>query len=124
MDVLRELSAAKGVAAVAQQRIVTFQKAFLDNIRRNGRLNEVELIGMFKTLAFLKDFNIPLLMKDALLAPKLMQREKFHLLGEKVKDRAVVRRIFDRCTAAGAAGGERGKGEKGERGRKDSRNSR
>ena len=97
MDALRELAAEKGVAPAAQQRIVTFQKAFLDNIRRNGRLNEVELIAQFKTLAFLRDFSVPLLMKDALLAPKLMQRQKFHLLGEKVKDRGVVRRIFDRC---------------------------
>jgi len=52
---------------------------------------------LFKTLGFLKDFSVPLLMKDALLAPKLMQRGKFHPVGEKVRDRAVVKRIFDRC---------------------------
>jgi len=97
IDVLRQLAAEQGITAPHQQRIVAFQRAFLENIRRNGRLNEVELIAEFKTRAFLKDFNVPLLMKDSLLAPKLMQRSKFHVIGEKVKDRGVVKRIFERC---------------------------
>jgi len=100
MDVLRQLAAQQGIAAPQQQRILAFQRAFLDNVRRNGRLNEVELIAEFKTRAFLKDFNVPLLMKDSLLAPKLMQRSKFHVVGEKVKDRGVVKRIFERCMKA------------------------
>jgi len=60
-------------------------------------VNEIEMMVLFKTMAFMKDFNVPLLMKDSFLAPKLMQRGKFHMVGEKVKDRAVVKRIFDRC---------------------------
>ncbi len=108
LDVLREMSAAKGTVSRELRRVVVFQQAFLDNVRRNGRVDEVELIAQFKVLGFLKDFNIPLLMKDAMLAPKLMQRGKFHIRGEKVRDRAVVRRIFDRCmrreaTAGGAS---------------------
>jgi hypothetical protein len=74
-----------------------FQRAFLDNIRRNGRLCELELIGMFKTKAFLKDKNVSLLFKDAMLAPQLMKRKKFHLRGERVRDRNIVRRIFEKC---------------------------
>lgn len=97
MDVLRQLAAEQGITAPPQRRIVAFQQAFLENIRRNGRINEVELIAEFKTRAFLKDFNVPLLMKDSLLAPKLMQRGKFHVVGEKAKDRGVVKRIFQRC---------------------------
>ena len=81
MDVLRQMSFERGKAARKLRRVLVFQKAFLDNVRRNGRLNEVELIGFFKTLAFLKDFNIPLLMKDTLLAPQLMQRGKLHVFG-------------------------------------------
>lgn len=99
IDVLREMAAKQGLAPGKLQRVLVFQRTFLDNIRRNGRLNEIELVGQFKTLAFLKDFNIPLLMKDALLAPKLARRSKLHLRGEKVRDRAVVRRIFERCMA-------------------------
>lgn len=97
MDALRELAARQGVAAPRQRRTWLFQQAFLNNIRRNGRLDELELIGAFKTSAFLGDLDVPALFKDALLAPKLMQRRKFHFRGEKVRDRGVVRRIFERC---------------------------
>ncbi len=74
-----------------------FQQAFLDNIRRNGRLNELELIARFKTRAFVSDWNVPMLFKDAMLGPKLIRRDKFHLRGEKVRDRDVVSRIFQQC---------------------------
>ncbi|NLE60879.1 MAG: heterodisulfide reductase subunit C [Planctomycetes bacterium] len=97
IDALRQLSVEQNVASPAQQRTVVFQKAFLDNIRRNGRLKELELVGFFKVGAFLKGPSLTFLFKDSLLAPKMMTRGKFHLLGESVKDRDVVRRIFDRC---------------------------
>lgn len=101
MDALRQFADEQGLASPEQHRTVLFQKAFLNNVRRNGRLNEVELIGMFKTRAFLRDLSVPLLLKDATLAPKLMRRGKFHLVGEKVKDRGIVKRIFDRCHTNG-----------------------
>ena len=94
MDALRELSVEAGLAAPAQQRTIAFQQAFLQNIRRNGRLNELELVGQFKTSVFFKDLNLPFLFKDALLAPKMMQRGKFHLTGEKVRDRGGGRADF------------------------------
>lgn len=97
MDALRQLSVENGVDVPAVRRTVIFQKAFLNNIRRNGRLNELELVGVFKTWGFLKDVSVPFLFKDSMLAPKMMQRGKFHLLGEKVRDRSVVDRIFARC---------------------------
>jgi heterodisulfide reductase subunit C2 len=97
MDVLRQMAVEKGVASEERLRTVVFQQEFLDNIRRNGRLCELELIGMFKTKAFLRDRSIPMLLKDALLAPQLVKRGKFHLLGERVRDRDVVRRIFEKC---------------------------
>lgn len=97
MDALRQLSVERQMASPAQQRTVLFQKAFLQNIRRNGRLNELELVGTFKTMAFMNDLNVPFLFKDSLLAPKMLTRGKLHVIGEKVKDRAVVGRIFDRC---------------------------
>lgn len=103
MDALRQLSVENGVETPGQRRTILFQKAFLDNIRRNGRINEVELIGVFKTKAFLKELNIPFLMKDAMLAPRLLKRGKFHLVGEKARDRAVVGRIFERCMGENSA---------------------
>ena len=97
MDALRQISAERGVATPAQQCVVLFQKAFLNNIRRNGRLNELELIAEFKLSTFLRGRSISFLLKDATLAPELMKRKKFHLAGEKARNRAVLARIFARC---------------------------
>ena len=87
MDALRQLAVARRGCRRRATPTVVFQRAFLDNIRRNGRLCEMELIGAFKTKAFLGDRNIPLLMKDALLAPQMMRRRKFHFCGQRVRDR-------------------------------------
>ena len=97
IDVLREYALTHNLIPFERARVVVFQRAFLDSVRRNGRVNEVEMTAQFKTQSFMKDFSIPLLMKDGMLAPKLMQRGKFHLVGEKVRDRGLVRRIFERC---------------------------
>ncbi len=97
MDRLRQLSVESATTSPAQQRTVLFQKAFLRNIRRNGRLNELELIGTFKTSAFLNDLEIPFLFKGAGLAPRMRARGKLKLNGARVRDREVVDRIFERC---------------------------
>jgi len=97
MDILREGALGRGLASPAQRSVVVFQQAFLNNIRRNGRLDEIELIAEFKLRALPSERSLPFLFKDAGLAPKLQKRKKLHLRGEKVNDRAVVRRIFERC---------------------------
>ncbi len=102
MDALRQLAFERGAASPDERRTVLFQRAFLDNIRRNGRLNEIELIGAFKGMVFLRDRSVPFLFRDAGLAPQLQKRRKLHLLGEKAKDRGVVARIFARAGYGGA----------------------
>ena len=97
MDVLREVGLQRGVDAPDQKTVVAFQQAFLNNIRRNGRLDEIELIAEFKLRALPSERSLRFLFKDAGLAPELQKRHKLHLRGEKVEDRAVVRRIFERC---------------------------
>jgi heterodisulfide reductase subunit C len=101
MDALRQIAFERGMVPETRQRTLLFQKAFLDNIRRNGRLRELELVGAFKLRAFFRDRNLRALMKDSFLAPKLMQRSKLHFGGQRVKDRAVVGRIFARCMSNG-----------------------
>jgi heterodisulfide reductase subunit C2 len=96
MDALRQISLEQGRVSPTQHRVMLFQKAFLDNIRRNGRLDELELIAQFKLAGFMHDRRFSLLFKDAMLAPELTKRKKFHLRGKKVRDRAVLRRIFAR----------------------------
>ncbi len=101
MDALRQMAFERGVASPAESRTVLFQKAFLDNVRRNGRLNEVELIAAFKGSVFFRNHSLSVLFEDAGLAPELQKRRKLHLRGEKARDRGVVGRIFER-TAGGA----------------------
>jgi heterodisulfide reductase subunit C2 len=103
IDTLRQSAVERGMASEERLRTIVFQRAFLDNIRRNGRLCELELIGTFKTKAFFKDKDISLLFKDAMLAPQLMKRKKLHFRGERVRDRNLVRRIFEKCAAPLAA---------------------
>jgi len=98
MDMLRESSLSLGEAATSQHAVIAFQKAFLDNIRRNGRLAELELIGLYKADVAWNTGRIGVLFKDAALAPQLNKRKKLHLLPGKAKDRGVVDRIFARCS--------------------------
>ena len=107
LDALRQLSVEQDCVAARHRRTVLFQQAFLANIRRNGRLRELELVGEFKTRGFFHDLSVPLLFKDAMLGPKMLARRKLHFLGGRVKDRGVVRRIFDRCQNGNGANGSR-----------------
>lgn len=99
MDAYRQLSARGDRVNDRIRRTLVFQRAFLDSVRRNGRLNELGMIWLYKSRAFAADLNIPLLFRDAGLAPRLLSRRKLHVRGGRVRDRDVVRRIFDRCTA-------------------------
>lgn len=101
MDALRQMAFDRGLASPAERRTIIFQKAFLENIRRNGRLNEIELTAAFKGEVFFRSCSLPFLFESAGLAPALWKRRKLHLRGEKARDRAVVARIFER-TAGGA----------------------
>lgn len=107
IDTLRQWAIERGLASPQRLRTVVFQRAMLDNIRRNGRLCELELIGTFKTKAFLKDKNVALLLKDAMLAPQLLKRRKLHVRPARVRDRKLVRRIFEKCNRATVAGDAR-----------------
>jgi len=101
MDALRQLAFERGMASPAERRTVIFQRAFLDNIRRYGRLNELELIARFKGEVFLRGRTVGVLFEDADLAPKLQQRGKLHVRGQRVKNRGVVERIFSRALDGG-----------------------
>ncbi len=105
MDALRQVAFTHHTVAPAKRRVVAFQQAFLDNIRRNGRLNELELTASFKLRAFRHDHAIQPLFQDASLAPQLRKRGKLHLKGERVRDREVIARIFDKCNGDKCNGG-------------------
>ena len=64
IDALRQRAVAEDAISPERRRVVLFQRAFLDNVRRNGRLCELSLVGAFKTKALLGDGNIPPLFQD------------------------------------------------------------
>ena len=100
IDALRQISVEKRISAKRFNKTVLFQKEFLRNIRRNGRTNELELVVAWKLLGLASDLNPPAALRDAQLGPKMFFRHKLHFMpGSPVKDKAVVRRIFDRCMA-------------------------
>jgi heterodisulfide reductase subunit C2 len=105
MDALRQISVERGLASPAQRRTILFQQAFLDNIRRNGRLVELELVRKFKVRGFLNDWNVPMLFRDSLLGPQLLRRGRLQVRPRRVKDRKLVSRIFARCLADDDANG-------------------
>ena len=98
MDALKQIAFEKKIVNKKVRRTVIFQKTFIDTIRRNGRLNELELTGFFKFNGFLNDFSILKLMADGKFAIPMILRNKLHFKpGAPVKDKAVVKRIFEKC---------------------------
>jgi len=98
MDALKEISLEKKCVHPKQKRIVAFQRAFLNAVERNGRLNEIELVAEYKIRGFLGDGNPILAMKDADLGLPMLLRNKLHVkIGSPVKDKAIVKRIFAKC---------------------------
>jgi heterodisulfide reductase subunit C len=98
MDALKQISLEKKCVHPTQKRIVAFQRSFLNAVKRNGRLNEIEMVAEYKIRGFLGDGNPIQAMKDANLGLPMLMRNKLHVkLGSPVKDKALVKRIFAKC---------------------------
>jgi heterodisulfide reductase subunit C len=93
MDFLREEAVALGVAHPRSRDILAFHRSFLDSIKYTGRLFEIGLVAGYK----LRSRH---LLKDVMLAPRMYVRGKLGLLPHMVKDKAGIRRIFQRTIGA------------------------
>jgi heterodisulfide reductase subunit C len=89
MDALRQMSQAAGVPA-AEKNVVKFHKAFLDSIRRHGRVFELEMVGLYKLAA--RDF-----FGDTKVAWDMLKRGKLKFLPSNIKGKAEVRRMFEKA---------------------------
>jgi heterodisulfide reductase subunit C2 len=103
MDAVRETALAENCISPAARQVVAFQQAFLESIRHNGRLYELELIARFKMGALRQTGRLGVLFKDAALGPQLQKRKKLHFTPERTRDGAVVERIFARCANGSAS---------------------
>jgi len=78
----------------SEKEIRFFRLAFLQNVRRSGRLHEARLLTSFNLLNF-KPFN------DISLVPVILRRKKVHIVPPKIKNRGEIHRIFQEVNGGG-----------------------
>lgn len=89
IDALREVALREGLAK-PPRRIKAFHQAFLQQIRRFGRIFELEMIMSFKMRS-------GALFSDAMAAPGMLGRGKLALTPNKIRGVEEIRRIFAAC---------------------------
>ena len=87
MDCLRQMSLERGAVSEERQ-VVTFHQAFLDSVRRHGRMFELGLALRYKLAT--RDF-----FGDVKLSWKMLKRGKLRLLPTNIKGKREVRRMFN-----------------------------
>ncbi|MGA2064164.1 MAG: 4Fe-4S dicluster domain-containing protein [Thermoguttaceae bacterium] len=88
MDALRQFSRRQGLAP-AEPGVLKFHEAFLDSIRRHGRVFELAMIARYKLAA--RD-----LLGDAGLAWEMLKRGKLKFLPRDVRGKDEIRRMCDK----------------------------
>jgi heterodisulfide reductase subunit C len=89
IDAVRELSIEAGVADQPRN-IAAFHRAFLEQIKNNGRVHEMGFVMEYK----LRSGD---LMKDVANAPAMLTRGKLSFRAEKIEGVAEMKRIFEAC---------------------------
>lgn len=87
MDYLRERSRKERCIHKESRPVVAFHSAFLESVKRTGRLYEVGLVAGFKarTLRLTQDLNV---------APVMFVKGKLNLFPERVKDENKIKRYL------------------------------
>jgi len=88
MDTLRQRCLASG-RTPAEENVARFHQAFLDSVRRRGRVFELEMMGRYKLAA--RD---PL--RDARLAWQMLKRGKLKFVPQHVEGRDEIRAMFEK----------------------------
>jgi len=89
IDAVREMSIEAGVADMPRN-VAAFHRAFLEQIRSNGRLHEMGMVMEYK----LRSGD---LMKDVTNAPGMLSRGKLSFRAERIEGVAEIKRIFEKC---------------------------
>jgi heterodisulfide reductase subunit C len=88
MDTLRQLSRQRGIPA-SEPGVVKFHDAFLDSVRRHGRVFELGMVGRYK-LATMDLFS------DTKMAWEMLKRGKLSFLPAGIKGKREVRAMFEK----------------------------
>ncbi len=91
MDVLREMSLEEGLANPLEKNITTFNKSFLNSIKKHGRISELWMLNEYK----MKRPKTAL--QDLIVAPQLISKGKLSFLPHDIKGKDVIKRIFEKC---------------------------
>ena len=86
VDTLRQLSLEAGVPP-AEPKVVKFHNAFLDSLRRNGRVFELGMVGQYK-------LTTGDLFSDTKMAWEMLKRGKLKFLPARIKAKQEVRDMF------------------------------
>jgi heterodisulfide reductase subunit C len=90
MDVLREMAVKEKVPA-AERNIHLLHEAFVESIRRGGRVHEATMLMEYKLRS--RDF-----FTDLIPGMKLFLKGKIPVMPTLIKGRDEIKRIFERCT--------------------------
>jgi heterodisulfide reductase subunit C len=90
MDALREMAVKEKVPA-AEKNIHLLHEAFVESIRRGGRVHEATMLMEYKLRS--RDF-----LTDLIPGMKLFLKGKIPLLPTLIQGRDEIKRIFERCT--------------------------
>lgn len=96
MDYLRRCAYKKHIIPQEETEIPLFNKIFLRNIEKFGRLYEMGLIGMYNLLS--GEF-----FKDVSLAPKMFLKQKISIFPTRIKNIKELRSIFRKSGKLGRA---------------------
>jgi hypothetical protein len=91
MDFLRQESVRRNKVNPKAKDILSFHKAFLETIEKNGKLNEVWLTLNYK----LKTLNM---MQDVNKAPSMFLKGKLNPIPSRVKNVSEIEKIFKRVS--------------------------
>lgn len=89
MDTLREMAVKEGVSA-KEKNILLLHQAFIESIRRGGRVHEATMLVDYKLRS--RDF-----FTDLGPGIQLFLKGKIPLFPDRIKGRQEVKRIFERC---------------------------
>jgi heterodisulfide reductase subunit C len=92
IDAVREMSIEAGADDMPRT-IAAFHRAFLQQIRTNGRLHEMGMVMEYK----LRSGD---LVKDVTNAPAMLARGKLSLRPDRIEGVAEIKRIFEKCGVA------------------------
>jgi heterodisulfide reductase subunit C2 len=90
MDGLRQMAYARQ-EGLGDELTPLFHRIFLNSVRRRGRVYEIGMLMNFK-------FKAKRLFKDIGLGWRMFRKGKLRLLPSRVKKRAEIRAMFDKCT--------------------------